>query len=295
MRLQSLANAQAGTAVLLGQILADIVRQKHPLTRLNDAEFKVFSQFGEDGIIQHLLSLISIPDRTFVEIGVEDYGEANTRFLLVANKWRSLVIDSNAAQIRAIQASDLSWRCSLTAQAAFVTRDNINSLLKDAAIQGDIGLLSIDMDGNDYWVWEALTDASPKIVVCEFNRLFGCQLALTIPYHSDFVSTEAHLSHFYYGASLPALTILAAKKGYSLVGCTSEGVNAFFVRDDVRNGLKPLTAAECYATITPPIDHRSTVSKLSLISHLPLCQIDSGMTSAIRELISSMWPKLSSS
>jgi hypothetical protein len=91
---------------------------------------------------------------------------------------------------------------------------------------------------------------------------------------------------------LRALTILAGRKGYGLVGCTSEGVNAFFVRDDVRNGLKPLTAAECYATIATPIDHRSTTSNLSLIGHLPLYELDSGMTSAIRELIGPMWPDI---
>ncbi|HAN45085.1 MAG TPA: hypothetical protein DCQ32_00840 [Cyanobacteria bacterium UBA8156] len=203
---------------------------------LKDWEFRVFSQSGQDGIIQYLIRNIDIPQPIFVEFGVQDYREANTRFLLLNNNWSGLVMDGDAANVAAIQQDPIYWRHDLKANCCFITAENINDLLHDRGFAGEIGLLSIDIDGNDYWVWQAITVIQPAIVICEYNFRFGCDRHVVVPYDTNFVRGEAHFSWVYYGASLPALCELANRKGYGFVGCNSFGNDAFFVRRDL---LKP--------------------------------------------------------
>jgi len=196
-------------------------------------EFRVFSQWGEDGLIQHLVHEVPVARRVFVEFGVEDYREANTRFLLVNDGWSGLVMDGSEENVRRIRQDPLFWQHNLKATQAFVTRENIDALLADQGLSGDIGLLSIDIDGVDYWVWEAITAVSPAIVVIEYNARFGAERAVSVPYDAGFVRSKAHHSMIYYGASLRALCLLGKRKGYALVGCNSAGNNAFFVRRDL--------------------------------------------------------------
>lgn len=207
---------------------------RDPAEDLAANEFRVFSQWGEDGIIQSLVARVPVPRKTFVEFGVEDYEEANTRFLLVNNNWSGLVIDGSAEHVAKIKASRTYWLYNLKAAQAFVTRENINQVLRDNGLEGDIGLLSIDIDGMDYWVWDALDVVSPAIVVVEYNYRFGAEQSVTVPYRPDFDRRRAHPSILYYGASLPALCRLGRRKGYAFVGCNSSGLNAFFVRRDLR-------------------------------------------------------------
>jgi hypothetical protein len=225
--------------ILAAQPLIQNIRNGQSPASLRDAEFKVFSQFGDDGIIQYLIHRLSpLPD-SFVEFGVEDYRESNTRFLLLNDNWRGLVLDSNQKNISRIQESEIYWRHTLTAKSAWITRDNINHLLRDAGFVGDIGLLSIDIDGNDYWVWEKLDAVNPVVTIVEYNSVFGPDLAVTIPYDPNFARYKVHFSGQFWGASLSALHLLAKRKGYSLVGCNSGGNNAYFIRSD-RIGNLPL-------------------------------------------------------
>jgi hypothetical protein len=215
------------------------------ISRLNEAEFRVFSQWGEDGIIQRLAQIIPIERGVFVEFGVQDYQESNTRFLLTHDNWAGLVIDGDSSNIERIKRDEIFWRHNLKAECAFVTRDNINEILKKNGIQGDIGLLSIDIDGNDYWVWEAIEIVKPRIVVVEYNSRFGPSRAVTVPYDPFFIRSRAHYSMIYYGASLAALVSLGARNGYDFIGANSAGNNAFFVRRDVRPlSLAVRTASE---------------------------------------------------
>jgi hypothetical protein len=215
--------------------------------QLRAKEFRVFSQWGEDGIIQHLVSELQIDRSVFVEFGVENYTESSTRFLLINNNWSGLVIDGTAANIDYIRNDPIYWRHNLKAEHSFVTRDNINELISKNGIQGEIGLLSVDIDGNDYWVWEAIDVVRPVITIVEYNARFGPDAAVTVPYQADFVRSQAHYSMLYYGASLKALCLLGNKKGYAFVGCNSAGNNAFFVRTDrMTPSLRELTAAEGY-------------------------------------------------
>lgn len=206
---------------------------------LIENEFKVYSQWGEDGIIQHLLRHIRVENKCFVEFGVENYTEANTRFLLVNDNWSGLVIDGNEANVAFIKRDPICWQRNLRVECAFITKDNINELLKKHGVSGEIGILSVDIDGNDYWVWEAIDCVSPAITIVEYNARFGQDRSVTVPYSAGFVRAEAHYSMIYYGASLKALCSLADKKGYAFVGCNSAGNNAFFVRRDLSSDDVP--------------------------------------------------------
>ncbi|MFM6025585.1 MAG: hypothetical protein ACKPER_22095, partial [Dolichospermum sp.] len=121
-----------------------------------DNEFRAFSQWGEAGIIQFLIRNVHISRKIFVEFGVQNYTESNTRFLLINNNWSGLVIDGGLEEITYIKNDPIYWQYNLKAINSFITKDNINQILSDNGIQGEIGLLSVDIDGNDYWVWQAI-------------------------------------------------------------------------------------------------------------------------------------------
>ena len=208
-------------------------------------EFRVYSQWGEDGILQALVREVPIARKVFVEFGVETYVESNTRFLLVNDNWSGLVLDGSRDNIETIKRDPLYWQYNLKAVEAFITKDNINDLLRQNGVTGEIGLLSIDIDGNDYWVWERIDVVNPAIIVAEYNSLFGAERAVTVPYDPTFQRAKAHYSHIYYGASLAALVHLANQRGYDFVGANTAGNNAFFVRRDLRpDSLPALTAKE---------------------------------------------------
>ena len=210
-------------------------------------EFKVWSQWGEDGILQHLIRHVRVPNRIFVEFGVETYVEANTRFLLTQCGWSGLVLDGSEENIAAVRRDEIYWRHNLKAACAFITRENIDGLLAANGISGPIGLLSVDIDGNDYWVWEAIHSVEPALVVVEYNSRFGPDRAVTVPYDESFQRSKAHFSTSYYGASLPALVALGRRKGYAFVGSNSAGNNAFFVQNRLLpESIRELTVAEGY-------------------------------------------------
>lgn len=212
-----------------------------------EQEFRVFSQWGEDGILAHILRHVKVSRKVFVEFGVETYAEANTRWLVVNDGWSGLVLDGGEDNIAAIRRDPIYWQHNLKAVQAFITRENINSLISEQGIAGEIGLLSVDIDGVDYWVWEAITVVQPAIVVAEYNSLLGPERAVTVPYDPAFQRAKAHHSHSYYGASLAALVALGRRKGMAFVGSNTAGNNAFFVRRELLGGpLRELTAAEGY-------------------------------------------------
>jgi hypothetical protein len=255
-------------------------------------EFGVFSQWGEDGILQHLLARVPIAHPLFVEFGVESYVESNTRFLLTNSAWSGLVLDGSAEHVESIKRDPIYWRYRLKAVAAFVTRDNINGLLAEHGARGDIGLLSIDIDGNDYWVWQAIQGISPRLVVVEYNSLFGPSAPVTVPYRADFVRGREHHSNLYYGASLAALAQLGADKGYVLVGSNRAGNNAFFVRRDLAAGLPAPTAAEALrqASFRESRDAEGRLTFLeppaarALIAALPLVEVPAGRALRVGDL-----------
>jgi hypothetical protein len=203
---------------------------------INDYEFKIFSQFGDDGIIQYLVKNITIQNEFFVEFGVENYQESNTRFLMMNNNWSGFVMDASVEAMESLKQQSWYWQYNLTHKAAFINKDNINELLEGRSFE-DIGLLHIDIDGNDYHILKEinLTKLNPSIIIMEYNSVFGKDRLITIPYDKDFNRTKAHYSNLFFGASLPALRNEATKKGYALVGCNLAGNNAYFIRKDLLN------------------------------------------------------------
>ena len=219
--------------LLIGTQLSHSVADKRGYVSLADLEFRVFSQFGDDGIVQYLTRHLPMRHRTFVEFGVEDYMESNTRFLLQKDNWTGFVMDGSDEAMERLRRAPFFWKHDLKAEAAFITRENIAGLIAAHTCGwSGLDLLHIDLDGNDYWIWKAL-EVAPSIAIVEYNSAFGIERAVTTPYAADFRRAEAHFSHLYWGASLKALYLLAQSKGYAFIGCNSAGNNAYFVHRDV--------------------------------------------------------------
>ncbi len=235
--------------VNLGQIQSSINNYKSSISKFTEIEFQVFSQFGDDGIIQYLINKIDIPNKIFIEFGVENYKESNTRFLLINNKWSGFVIDGSSSNIECIKKDFLYSHFDLHAQEGFITINNINHLIKsfiDIGYPTEIGLLSIDIDGNDYWIWKEINIINPVIVIIEYNSLFGPEKPWTIPYQDDFYRLKIDPLFQYWGVSISALCHLGEDKGYDFIGCNSQGNNAYFIRKDKRGIFRKLAPAEGY-------------------------------------------------
>jgi hypothetical protein len=272
-----------------GLILSQLNENKHS-RNLKDFEFKVFSQRGEDGIIQHLTKTVDIKNRTFIEFGVEDFLESNCRFLMMKDDWRGFVIDGSGSKLNKLKKSYFYWRHDLVAFESFITRENINELLAKSGFDEDLGILSVDLDGNDYHVLEAITFFKPRILICEFNAVFGPTRKISTPYDPRFFRTAKHYSNLYFGASLSAMTFLANKKGYSLVGTNSISSNAFFVRHDLLNPrLDSVGAEQAFvpSNVREGRDERGNLSyvsrdeRLKVIEGLPVLNVETNGMEAL--------------
>jgi hypothetical protein len=197
--------------------------------RLERYGFKVCSQYDEDGIIQEIFNRIGLGARTFVEFGVENGLENNTLKLLLEG-WSGLWIEGSESFVSQINAKfrDVVSDGRLQVKAAFVDRDNINSVI-GAYFTGEIDLLSIDIDGNDIYILDVIEVISPRVIIVEYNGKFPPPMNVAQRYNPEhrWKGTD------YGGSSLAAITKVAVRRGYSLVGCGIVGVNAFFVRNDL--------------------------------------------------------------
>jgi len=256
-------------------------------------EFKVFSQWGEDGIIQFLTRNLDVAHRTFIEFGVEDFSESNCRFLLMKDHWQGFVIDGSSQNIESLRSSYFYWQHALDSEAAFITRENVDELLSRSGFDRELGILSVDIDGVDYYVLEALHAWRPSILIVEYNGVLGSQRAVSVPYDPGFWRTAKHASNLYYGASLPAFVHLAGQRGYSLVGVNGVGSNAFFVRNDLLNDrVQAVSLTECYrdSTFREGRDGNGRLSFLAKadrrgpIASLPLVDVITGEPLTVSDL-----------
>lgn len=216
--------------------------------RLGKHEYQVFSQYGEDGIIQEIFDRISTTNKYFIEFGVENGLECNSTNLLYKG-WQGLWIEGSKKMYEDItrRFSDLIGQGKLTVKNEFITAENIESLFKSGGAPTEPDMLSIDIDGNDYYVWEAITSFKPRVVIVEYNSLFRPDTRFVVPYNASRMWDGSS----FFGASLLALQQLADTKGYCLVGCSFAGANAFFVRKDLAGDLfeAPFTAENHYEPI----------------------------------------------
>lgn len=228
-------------------LLAKALPKHENYKTFEDIEYSIFSQWGDDGIIQFLANHLRISNPYFIEFGVENYLESNTRYLMMNNNWSGLVLDGSKKHIDTIKKSDYYWKYDLQAIEVFITKENIVEILQKN-VSEPVGLLHIDIDGMDYWIWEEISKSiMPDIVILEYNSVFGSERSITVPYNPKFLRFKAHHSGLYAGASLKAQVDLSNARGYAFIGSNSAGNNAYFVKSELLNDkVKEVSIAEGY-------------------------------------------------
>jgi hypothetical protein len=240
--------------ILLQMQYRELAASGRHLPTFDEVELRFMSQNGEDGILLFLFALLGTTTKRSVEICAGDGVECNTGNLIVNHGWQGLLVDGSESLLQRggefYKNGVETWFWPPRLERAWVTAETVNKLVTDAGFAGSIDLLSLDMDGVDYWVWKALDCIEPRVVVLEYNPALGPDLSYAIPYDPTFVlktrvETGGHA--WYSGASLAAYVKLAKTKGLRLVGAQRYGFNAFFVKEGLAEDLLPtVTPASCY-------------------------------------------------
>ena len=239
----------------------------HSLPTFQDAGFRKYSQFEEDGILLYLFSLITPVNRTCVEICAGNGRECMAANLVINHGWWGHLFDGNEKNVAAGQRFFANSRDTFfhppTFHQAWVTAENVNELIAKSGAKGPIDLLSLDIDGMDYWVWKAIEVVQPQVVVCETHNLIPGDRALTVPYDPKFVFQ----SEDFRGASLAAMCKLGREKGYRLVGTHRFGFNAFFVKNGV--GEKFFPEVDIFSCLQDPATRAIREAGWPKIRNLP--------------------------
>lgn len=194
-----------------------------------DAEVQVYSQWGEDGILSYLCDCLSLVKPRAIELGAGNFLESNTRFLAEVRHASVVAVDSREDLQSSMNALPSYWRNSIWSIRAWITPESVPQILETASqLMGGLNILSLDIDGNDYWVAEQIDCSGIKIIMVEYNPLLGHRIPVAVPRDNAFTRSGAHYSWLYFGASLPAWVFLFGDRGYSLVGTNRAGNNAFF-------------------------------------------------------------------
>jgi hypothetical protein len=240
-----------GIQISLAIKYRDHFERTNTILPFDDIEFRNHSQNGEDSILWYLFSLIGTVNRQCVEICVGSGIQCNCANLIINHGWTALLFDGNESLIKKGQQYYKNNPETFTYPPklihAWITAENVNDLITSNGVRGEIDLLSLDIDGIDYWIWNAIETINPRVVVAEIQAIWGCEASVTVPYRPDFKAEFFNGFGVYSGASLPAFTKLGKKKGYRLVGCQRYGFNAFFMRNDVGQKIFPeIPAEQCF-------------------------------------------------
>ena len=244
---------------------------------LTARRFSLSSQNEEDGIIHAIFDTIDDGSRRFVEIGAGTNG-GNSGFLASECGWSGMMLEASSGRTDRLKMrfEPMGVAC-LSDWAAC---ENINDLIRENGCEGEIDLLSIDIDGNDYWIWEAVTACSPRLVIIEYNSLFGPDRAVVVPYDPEFdrhrFVEAAEGGHYYFGASLQALSRLAEQKGYRLILTEPRGVNAFFLRNDVGQEIPACDPSSAYRMLVKYGRRGHDLFEYIREHDLPLMDLDAG-------------------
>jgi len=215
------------------------------LPNITESGFKLFSQFEEDGLLLYVFSILGMKHKTFIEFGADDGINSNSANLYYNHDFTGLYLDGNEKALARgrffYKKHGNSKVQSPVFKQAFITAENINQLIEEGGMQGEVGLLSIDIDGNDYWVWKAIDCVSAQVVIIETHNEFGMN-DIIVPYDPEYFYPGKHPT--YHGASPVAMTKLAKKKGYRLVGANELGFNFIYVREDLANDFLPEVSVE---------------------------------------------------
>jgi hypothetical protein len=228
---------------------------------LDQVGFSRFSEFEEDGYLLYLLTLAGSTSRAVVEISSQDGRVCMATNLLVHHRWRGFLFDGDpvfVAEGQRFFASHPATRAlPPVMKSEWFTRENVNQVLASAGVPDDVDVLSLDIDGNDLHLWNAMT-MRPRILVCEFNNAVPSELALTIPYQPDFSFAALPADQaMFRSASLAAYVAVSRRKGYRLVGMNALGFNAIFLRDDVLAKEMPEIPVSTLDTLAPVADVRA--------------------------------------
>ena len=207
------------------------------ISNLNEVDFKVFSQNGEDGIIDYLLFSLQIEKPKFIEIGVGDYYESNTRFLFERSSGDGLIIDIIDNLQKRVEKNIRLWRGNVKILNRKIDSENILATLKEFNFFDNIDLFSIDVDSIDYWILEKMPKKFCKLIVAEYNPYFGSNLEISVPNDKNFDRSKYHHSNLCFGASLKSIINLLDKKGFVFLGTNLFKNNAFFVNSDFKDNL----------------------------------------------------------
>jgi hypothetical protein len=257
-----------------------------PPANLWDMEFKIYSQWGEDGILNYLCDELEISKPRMIEFGAGDFTECNSRFLAEYRNASVVLVDARKDLLDSVSNTYLNWRTSIHGISDWITPNNINELARHSKeLIGGVDVVSLDLDGNDYWVAEALNFEDIRIVVVEYNPIFGGTRAVTVPREDMFDRTAAHYSNLYYGGSLMAFIGLLNRKGFDFVGTNRVGNNAFFVAKNYTHQINLVIPD--VSDLSEYVDWRVRESRnekgeltflskeegFRLISHLPLLEV----------------------
>ena len=217
----------------------------------HEVGFREYSQHEEDGILLYIFALVGISNKKCVEVCAGDGLECNTTNLILNHRWIGCLFDGSEDNVKRGQSFFANHPDSMYYPPKFIqawiTKHNINQLIKEAGFEGEIDLFSLDIDGNDYWLLKELTVIRPRVIVLEINHLWGDREAVTVPYDDNFKAEFTEYGSDYAGASLPAFVKLCKEKGYRLVGTNAIATNAFFIRNDIVHPWLPeIDASTCF-------------------------------------------------
>jgi hypothetical protein len=269
----------------------------HNFNNLWDAEVKVFSQWGEDGILDFICEKIGISKPNVIEIGAGNFIECNSRFIAEFRNANVIAVDGRSDLTKVVETSPLYWKSTLIPIVKWVTPDNINRIIELGEKKiGKINIFSIDLDGNDYWILQKANLSQVDIVLLEYNPIFGSKLEVSVPRNDEFDRHQSHYSGLYYGASLKAFIELLSIKGFNFIGTNRVGNNAFFVQNKFleRFDFDVTTDYEKYVDwriresrdTTGALTFLSGRERLELISNLPLLDLKTNRVSTIKNLFS---------
>ena len=207
------------------------------LKNMSDLDYKIFSQNGEDGIIDYLLFSLGITIPKFIEIGIGDYQESNTRYLFETTNSKGLIVDCIKNLKAEVLKNTKLWRGDLKIIEDFVNSENINKILEENSFNKEIDLFSLDIDGIDYKKKKKIPNNFSKIIVAEYNSNFGHEFEITVPNIKKFNRTKYHYSNLCFGASLKAIINLLEKKNYTFIGTNISKLNAFFISNNELNKI----------------------------------------------------------
>jgi hypothetical protein len=214
--------------------ILNVRKNYHSIKNFSDLDFKIFSQNGEDGILDYILYQLKIEKPKFLEIGVGDYSESNTRFIFDRCSPKGTIIDCIENFENRVKNKTKLWKGELNIIKKDINPDNIKDVIDDKKIFSNLDLFSLDIDGIDYWILEKLPNNFSKIAVLEFNPTFGSNLKVTVPNINNFNRNKYHHSNLCFGMSLKAAIDIMDKKNFYFLGTNLFKNNAFFVSNNFK-------------------------------------------------------------